>query len=101
MEHASARRPAIGPRPDTTPRAPHLLRVARPARSGYTPLKRLVPPTPPASTRARTAQHITSIEKKRRHRGEAAKGHTPTGDEGDVTLDLLLKRLNEMFTTYV
>ena len=87
MEHASARRPAIGPRPDTTPRAPHLLRVARPACSGYVPLERVAPhPHRP---------NITSIEK-RRYRGKAAEG-----EKRDAIPDLLLKHPDTTLATYV
>jgi hypothetical protein len=40
--------------------------------------------------------NITSIEKRRRHRGEAA-----DGEEKDATPDLLMKHLNETFVTHV
>jgi hypothetical protein len=50
------------------------------------PLERLAPHHP----------NITSIKKRRRHRGEAAKGK-----EEDATPDLLLKHPNEMIATYV
>jgi hypothetical protein len=40
--------------------------------------------------------NITSIEKRRRHRGDEVEG-----EERDATPDLLLKYPNKIFTTYV
>ena len=48
------------------------------------------------SIRGKLGNHHQGIEKRRRHRGEIAKG-----EERDATPDLLLKHPNKTFATYV
>jgi hypothetical protein len=87
---------ALGLRPDAvpTPRAGsvrHALPIRISRHFNDSPHPRHPPPCGPTPL-----EHITSIEKRRRHQGKVAKG-----EERDATPDLLLKHPNETFTTYV
>ena len=82
-----------GPRP-ASPLALRLLHATRPTRSNSTPLEWLAPPTLPILTRAYTIWTSKEQEEETLRRGIE-------GEEGDATLDLLLKHPNKTFATYV
>jgi hypothetical protein len=92
LERLAPGHPARGPCPDIAPRlAPALFRTTHPL--GFYAARTTCPTHAVCPHVGPRRSNITSIEKKRRHRLEAAEG-----EEGDATPDLLLKHPNKTFT---